>query len=171
MSNQEESIKDSADSLENLEYTDGKERDYIDLIEEKEKAFGTDVISPFRTADMGVFDRRLKTMHLDQMHRMAEKNGLPLVAGMEKQKEILRHGLRGWLSKNGAYSTASYQKAEGGALSDAFEGAEDMKELKSILKGKTLSDLQSTAARLGFNPSFDRDRLISVITSEFQRVT
>jgi len=40
--------------------------------------------------------------------------------------------------------------------------------LREKLKTKTLSDLQSTAARLGFNPGFDRDRIINLIVSEFR---
>jgi len=40
--------------------------------------------------------------------------------------------------------------------------------LHEKLKTKTLSDLQSTASRLGFNPSFDRDRIINLIVTEFR---
>ena len=52
---------------------------------------------------------------------------------------------------------------------EAFENADSLSSLTEKLKEKTLSDLQSTAARLGFNPSFERDRLIKVITQEYQR--
>ena len=44
-----------------------------------------------------------------------------------------------------------------------------MSDLEEKLKSKSLSDLQATAARLGFNPSFDRERLITSIKQEYQR--
>ncbi len=42
-------------------------------------------------------------------------------------------------------------------------------DLEETLKSKTLSELQETASRLGFNPSFDRNRLINIIIQEYQR--
>ena len=67
------------------------------------------------------------------------------------------------------FKQAQQKKAEKGALSAAFEDSESVNDLEEKLKTKTLSDLQSTAARLGFNPGFDRNRLIDLIIKEYQR--
>ena len=157
------------DALENLEYADGKERDDVDFIEEQEKIFGTDKISPFKTADIRVFRRRIDVMSRDEMNRIAERVAARMYSNVEDQKSELLRAFHSWVSTNGFIQTSATKKAEKGALSAAFEGSESVNSLKEKLKSKTLSDLQSTAARLGFNPSFDRERLIKVITQEYQR--
>lgn len=157
------------DALENLEYADGKERDEIDLIEEEEKIYGTDKISPFKTADVRVFRRRLETMSRDQMTAMAERVAARTYSSEGDQKAELLQAFHSWVSTNGFIQTDASKKAEKGALSDAFEGSKSVNDLNKTLKSKTLSELQETAARLGFNPSFDRERLIKVISQEYQR--
>jgi len=157
------------DALENLEYADGKERDEIDLIEEEEKIYGTDRISPFKTADVRVFRRRLETMSRDQMTAMAERVAARTYSSEGDQKTELLQAFHSWVSTNGFIQTDASKKAEKGALSDAFEGSKSVNDLNKTLKSKTLSELQETAARLGFNPSFDRERLIKVISQEYQR--
>ena len=157
------------DALENLEYADGKERDEIDLIEEEEKIYGTDKISPFKTADVRVFRRRLETMSRDQMTTMAERVAARTYSSEGDQKAELLQAFHSWVSTNGFVQTTASKKAEKGALSDAFEGSKSVNDLNKTLKSKTLSELQETAARLGFNPSFDRERLIKVISQEYQR--
>lgn len=157
------------DALENLEYADGKERDDVDFIEEQEKIFGTDKISPFKTADIRVFRRRIDVMSRDEMSRIAERVAARTYSNTEDQKSELLRAFHSWVSTNGFIQTDATKKAEKGALSAAFEGSESVNSLEEKLKSKTLSDLQSTAARLGFNPSFDRERLIKVITQEYQR--
>jgi len=157
------------DALENLEYADGKERDEIDLIEEEEKIYGTDKISPFKTADVRVFRRRLETMSRDQMTAMAERVAARTYSSEGDQKAELLQAFHSWVSTNGFIQTTASKKAEKGALSDAFEGSKSVNDLNKTLKSKTLSELQETAARLGFNPSFDRERLIKVISQEYQR--
>lgn len=157
------------DALENLEYADGKERDEIDLIEEEEKIYGTDKISPFKTADVRVFRRRLETMSRDQMTAIAERVAARTYSSEGDQKAELLQAFHSWVSTNGFVQTDASKKAEKGALSDAFEGSKSVNDLNKTLKSKTLSELQETAARLGFNPSFDRERLIKVISQEYQR--
>ena len=157
------------DALENLEYADGKERDDVDFIEEQENIFGTDKISPFKTADIRVFRRRIDVMSRDEMNRIAERVAARTYSNTEDQKSELLRAFHSWVSTNGFIQTDATKKAEKGALSAAFEGSESVNSLEEKLKSKTLSDLQSTAARLGFNPSFDRERLIKVITQEYQR--
>ncbi|MGA0119963.1 MAG: hypothetical protein ACO3HJ_00755 [Methylophilaceae bacterium] len=155
--------------LENLEYADGKERDEVDLIEEQEKIYGTDTLSPFKTADVRVFRRRLDTMSREQMNAMAERVAARIYSSENDQKTELLQAFHSWVSRNGSFQTSATKKAEKGALSAAFEGSIDVKELEEKLKSKTLSELQETAARLGFNPGFDRDRIIGLVVKEYQR--
>ena len=165
--NNEEMAK--GDALENLEYADGKQRDEVDFAEEQEKIFGTDKISPFKTADVRVFRRRLETMSRDQMVAMAHRVAARQYAADEDQKTELMKAFYSWVSTNGFVQTDSTKQSEKGALSEAFEQSENQNDLKETLKSKTLSELQETASRLGFNPSFDRDRLINIIIQEYQR--
>jgi hypothetical protein len=165
--NNEEMAK--GDALENLEYADGKERDEVDLVEEQEKIFGTNKISPFKTADVRVFRRRLDVMSRDQMVVMAQRVGARQYATEEDQKSELMKAFHSWVSTNGFVQTDSTKQSEKGALSEAFEQSENKNDLEEKLKSKTLSELQETASRLGFNPSFERDRLINIIIQEYQR--
>ena len=164
----DEKIKNVED-LEDLQYADGKERDEIDLAEEQEKIYGVDVVSPFKTADIRVFRRKLDTMSRDKMTTLANRVAARTYSSEEDQKTELVRAFHSWVSTNGFIQTDATKKAEKGALSEAFEGSESVNTLEEKLKSKTLSELQETAARLGFNPSFDRDRLIKVITQEYQR--
>lgn len=157
------------EALKNLQYADGKERDEIDLAEEQEKIYGVDVVSPFKTADIRVFRRKLDTMSRDKMTTLANRVAARTYSSEEDQKTELVRAFHSWVSTNGFIQTDATKKAEKGALSEAFEGSESVNTLEEKLKSKTLSELQETAARLGFNPSFDRDRLIKVITQEYQR--
>ena len=157
------------DALENLQYADGKERDEIDLIEEEEKIFGTDRVSPYKTADVRVFRRKLDSMSRNQMTAMAERVAARIYSTEEDQKSELLQSFHSWISQNGSFRTSASKKAEKGALSDAFESSKSVNDLEVKLKSKTLSELQETAARLGFNPSFNKERLITVIKQEYQR--
>lgn len=157
------------EALEDLQYADGKERDEVDLAEEQEKIYGVDVVSPFKTADIRVFRRKLDTMSRDKMTTLANRVAARTYSSPEDQKAELLRAFHSWVSTNGFIQTDATKKAEKGALSEAFEGSESVNTLEEKLKSKTLSELQETAARLGFNPSFDRDRLIKVITQEYQR--
>lgn len=156
-------------NLDELEYADGKERDEVELIEEQEKIFGTDKISPFKTADIRVFRKKLELMSRDQMTSLAERVAARIYSNTEDQKEELFVAFRNWSSRNGTFQTDATIKAEKGARTAAFEDSASVKDLEEKLKSKTLSDLQSTASRLGFNPGFDRERLITLIKQEYQR--
>lgn len=161
--------KEKKPNLSELEYSDGKERDEVDLIEEQEKLYGTDTVSPFKTADIRVFKRRMETMSRDQMSIMAERVAARIYSSEEDQKAELLKAFYSWVSTNGSIQASNSKKAEKGALSDAFEESKSVNTLQDKLKSKTLSELQETAARLGFNPSFNRERLIQAITQEYQR--
>ena len=152
-----------------LQYTDGKERDEVDFAEEQEKIYGVDTVSPFKTADVRVFRRKLETMSRDAMTALASRVAARTYSSEEDQKKELLKAFHSWSSTSGYVQTDSVKKLEKGALSEAFEGANSASVLRQKLKEKTLSDLQSTAARLGFNPSYDRDRTIRVIIDEYRR--
>jgi hypothetical protein len=157
--------------LSKMEYADGKQRDEIDIIEEQEKLYGTDVVSPYKTADKRVFKRRLETMSRPKMYQIAERVGARVYTGEQDMRDELMNSFNGWFqTQGGSFQVEASKKAEKGALHDAFEDSNSVKELEEKLKSKTLSDLQSTAARLGFNPSFDRERLVKVITQEFKKI-
>ena len=162
---QEEVIED----VEELEYADGKERDKVDEIEDQEAIYGMDIISPYGTADMSVFARKIDNLDIAGLQKLAERNGLPQSADLMGQHEILIRGFQDWLSQNGSLQTSASIKAEKGARAVAYEGSNSVKELDEKLKSKTLSDLQSTAAQLGFSPGYDRDRLIELIKQEYRR--
>jgi|TARA_B100000085_G_scaffold254250_1_gene253250 hypothetical protein len=161
-----EMIEEEA-QLDNLEYADGKERDNLDLIEEKEKIFGIDRVSPYGTANAQIFEKKLENMTRDQMRALTEKVAARSYSDPNDQKEELMRAFRGWASTNAGPDVSITKKERSNGLLDTFKDTESLDSLKAELKGKTLSELQETAARLGFNPSFDRDRLISVITNEY----
>ena len=158
-----------ADKLENLEYADGKERDEVDFAEEQEKIYGVDTVSPFKTADVRVFRRKLETMSRDKMTALAYRVAARTYSSEADQKEELLKAFHSWSSTNGYAQTDSSKRVEKGSLSGAFENATSASSLRQKLNEKTLSDLQSTAARLGFNPSYDRDRTIKAIVDEYRR--
>lgn len=150
-------------SLENLEYADGKVRDDLDLIEEKEKLYGIDRTSPFNTGTKKLFERNLNRMTRESLMSMTERVGCRAYSDLEEQKEELMRAFVEWARANGGNSyTVTGSIKKGGS-----KNSEELEKLKQELKKKSLSELQESAARLGFNPSFDRDRLISVITNEY----
>ena len=168
---EESNGKDASEEVDlgDLEYADGKERDEVDLIEEEEKIYGVDILSPFKTADRKVLNRRLESMTANQKRSLCERVGGRVVSTEDQLDAELNRTFNDWLSLNGSFQTTASKKAEKGARSEAFEGSESVKGLEEKLKSKTLSDLQATAARLGFNPGFDKDRLVTLIKQEYQR--
>jgi hypothetical protein len=159
----QEEVKEDIDSME---YADGKERDELDLIEEKEKIYGIDTVSPFKTADIGVFRRKLETMDRNKMTELAERVAARTYSVLEDQKNELISAFHDWNKQNGSYGLQTHQKKE---MSQAFAGIVSVNELETRLKSKPLSDVQSVAARLGFNPGFEKDKLITLITQEYNR--
>jgi hypothetical protein len=156
--------------LADLEYADGKVRDEIDLIEEQEKIYGTDLLSPYKTADKRVFKRRLESMNRPEMYRLAERVAARIYTGEEDMRNELMSSFLSWFQTSaGSSQTIASKKEEKGVKAEAFEDPASVNDLEEKLKSKTLSDLQATAARLGFNPGFDRNRLITLIKQEYQR--
>jgi len=166
---EEESEASEEPNLDDLEYTDGKVRDELDLIEEKENIYGINITSPYGTANSKLFAKKLQIMDRGSKRRLCEKVGARILSSTSQLDEELSKHFKIWQSKNGSIELDSAIKSEKGALSDAFGSAESVNDLEQELKSKTLSDLQSTAARLGFNPGFDRDRLVTLIKQEYQR--
>jgi len=158
-----------APEIGDLEYADGKERDDVDLIEEEEKIYGIHQLSPFGTADTRVFKRKLENMDLGQKKTLSQRVGGRSYANDASMDQELNKLFNMWCSRNKVFQTNASKKAEKGARSEAFEGSESVNALEEKLKSKTLSDLQATASRLGFNPGFDRNKLITLIKQEYQR--
>jgi hypothetical protein len=149
------------DVLRSLEYTDGKQRDEIDQIEDKEKLMGVDVISPFGTGNPRVFKRKLESMSHVKKTKLAERTGTRIFADEEAQDSALITAFNQWRGGNWS-STGSQTEAKIGVLA-----ADSMKEFEVKIKNKTLSELQEMAMKLGFTPSFDRIRLISALKQEY----
>jgi len=166
---QEELEASEEPNLDELEYADGKERDELDLVEEQEKIYGTNKLSPFKTADIRLFRRNLETMSNEKMIAIAERVAARIYSDPKSQKEELERAFVSWASRNTAFQTDMTKKAEKGARSEAFGNSASVNDLEEKLKTQSLSDLQATAARLGFNPGFDRNRLITLIKQEYQR--
>lgn len=164
-----ETTDEEIPNLDELEYADGKERDELDLIEEQEKIYGTNKLSPFKTADIRLFRRNLETMSNEKMIAIAERVAARIYSDPKSQKEELERAFVSWASRNAAFQTDMTKKAEKGARSEAFGNSASVNDLEEKLKTQSLSDLQATAARLGFNPGFDRNRLITLIKQEYQR--
>lgn len=156
-------------TMPELDYADGKARDEVDLIEEEEKIYGADKLSPFKTSNAQVFKRNLETMSRDNMTALAHRVAARVYSSEDEQKKELLKAFFSWASTSGFSQTSTSNQGERGALSVAFEGAETVHEFHELLKKKTLSDLQSTAAQLGFKPSFDKHRLCSVLLKEYHR--
>ena len=144
-------------------------RDELDLIEEKEKIYGINWTSPYGTANYEIFAKKLETMSRGDKRALCEKVGARVLSSTSQLNDELTKHFKLWQTKNGSVQLDSAIKAEKGALSDAFGSSESVNDLEEELKSQSLSDLQSTAARLGFNPGFDRDRLITLIKQEYQR--
>ena len=166
---EEESEASEEPNLDELEYADGKERDELDLIEEKERIYGINRTSPYGTANYEIFAKKLETMSRGSKRQLCAKVGARVLSSTSQLNDELTKHFKLWQSQNGSVQLDSAIKAEKGALSDAFGSAESVNDLEEELKSQTLSDLQSTASRLGFNPGFDRDRLITLIKQEYQR--
>jgi len=147
--------------LESLKYADGKQRDEIDQIEEKEKLMGVDVISPFGTGNPKVFKRKLKSMSHVKKAALAEKTATRVFADQQTQDEALIKAFHEWRGGNWG-STGTHTDVKAKVL--ASDSIEDFEEK---VKRKTLSELQEMAMKLGFTPSFDRTRLISALRQEY----
>jgi hypothetical protein len=149
------------DKLENLQYADGKERDEIDQIEAEEKLRGADKISPFETNDTRVFKRKLKTMSAVQKANLATKTATRIFADTEQQDQALMKAFHEWRGTNWG-STGGHTEQKVKVLA-----AESKEDFQKNIKSKTLSELQEMMMKLGFTPSFDRNRIISVLTQEY----
>ena len=149
------------DALENLQYADGKERDNVDEIEAQEKLLGTDKVSPFGTADARVFKRNLSNMTEVQKASLATKTATRVFADTEQQDNALVKAFHEWRSTNWGSTGGKTQEKVAILASDSKE------DFENNIKSKSLSELQEMAMKLGFTPSFDRNRIISVLKQEY----
>jgi hypothetical protein len=149
------------DKLKDLQYADGKERDEIDEIEAQEKLRGVDVISPFGTSNTKVFKRKLESMTAVKKAKLAERVGARVFADTDLQDEVLIKSFHEWRGTNWGSSGSRTEEKVKALASDSLE------DFEKKLKGKTLSELQEMAMKLGFSPSFDRIRLISALKQAY----
>jgi hypothetical protein len=147
--------------LEQLHYTDGKERDDIDQVEAQEKLMGVDKISPFGTNDRRVLKRKLENFDLQKLARIAEKTGTRSYADREDQIGAIIKAFDEWRVSN--WHNSGSKTAE---ISKIL-AHDDLGDFEKEMKSKSLSELQEVAMKLGFSPSFDRTRLLSVLKQEY----
>lgn len=163
---QEETV-DVQEDIDSMEYADGKERDELDLIEEQERLHGLNRLTPFKTNDVRIFKRNLETMDRERMSELAERVAARSYSNLEDQKEELISAFKDYQKKSGSHDLSSVVAKKD--LSQVFAGVISVNEIEAKLKSKDLASVQATAARLGFNPGFDKDRLISLIVEEYKR--
>lgn len=149
------------ESLDELLYSNGKELDEIDKLEAEEKLLGADKISPFGTNHVSVFKRKLSTASIEEMTRIAEKTATRISADRETQHNFLLKSFHEWRSTNWGSTGGRTEEKVKLLASDSKDDFEKM------VRGKTLSELQEMAMKLGFTPSFDRERIISVLKQEY----
>ena len=149
------------EALENLQYADGKERDEIDEIEAQEKLRGADKISPFGTNNTKVFKRKLERMTAVQKANMASRTATRVFADEEQQDQALVKAFHEWRATNWGSTGGRTEEKSKVLASDSLQ------DFEKKLKGKTLSELQEMAMKLGFTPSFDRTRLVSALRQEY----
>tara|TARA_B110000483_G_scaffold211125_1_gene258649 strand:- start:1698 stop:2288 length:591 start_codon:yes stop_codon:yes gene_type:complete len=161
VNNEEIQNSNEVDPMDKLSYADGKERDEIDEKEAEEKLMGADKISPFGTNDTMVFKRKLERMDFSQKAHLAHRVAARVFADQELQDESLVRAFHEWRSSNwGSTGGRTAEKAQ-------VLASDSISDFEQNLKGKTLSELQEMAMKLGFTPSYDRIRLTSALRQEY----
>ena len=161
VNNEEIQKSTEVDPMDHLSYADGKERDEIDKKEAEEKLMGADKISPFGTNDTRVFKRKLERMDSSQKALLANRAAARVFADKELQDESLIKAFHEWRASNwGSIGGRTSEKAE-------VLASDSLPHFEQTLKGKTLSELQEMAMKLGFTPSYDRVRLMSALKQEY----
>jgi hypothetical protein len=172
-----------------MHYTDGKSRTNLDKVKEIEKVYGINMLSPFGTNHPEVFEEKIANMNIEQLNGIARKVGAPSYADEEQQKEILRQQFKHWSIENPpSYDIHKSKQAKLDMRKNASKRAAkalDYARTKSVfeldfpedslnsflerLKTYDLADLQNLAAKCGFNPTFDRGKIIFALKKEFER--
>ena len=161
INNEEANKSNEADPMDKLSYADGKERDEIDKKEAEEKLMGADKISPFGTNDTRVFKRKLENMDPSQKAHLAYKVAARVFADQELQDKSLIKAFHEWRSSNwGSTGGRTAEKSE-------ILASDSISDFEKTLNGKSLSELQEMAMKLGFTPSYDRIRLTSALKQEY----
>ena len=168
-------------------YADGKERSRTDKIKEIERVFGISRISPFGTSNKDVFKEKLGKMTLKEKARLAEKLGVLKAANDVEQEKFLWEAFTDYSRRNGDpagervdnVSTPKEVKLSEQArevlektrmktrLEKEFPTIHSEEKFSEILSSFSLADLRNLAAKLGFNPSFDKNRLVKLLKNEF----
>ena len=154
-------IEEEEPDISDLQYTDGKERDNVDAIEEKEKMLGINKISPFGAGNILVFKKKLARMKMPQKVSLAEKTSTRVFKDESLQDNALIRAFHEWKMTNWDSGRTMIQAQVEELSSDSVE------DFESKLRKKTLSELQETAMKLGLTPSFDRVRIIAALKQQF----
>jgi hypothetical protein len=169
-------------------YTDGKvrEENVVDLeqIKAEEQQQGIQKVSPFGVNNKLLFLDMLEKMPLEKMNYLASKVGVPEAADLEEQKKILKEAFADYQRKcampveKTEEEKIEIQDAKTKVLIDMprtksifetkFAQFKDYGSFKRHLIGMTLSDLQNIAAQAGFNPTFDKKKLILNLAGAFE---
>lgn len=165
-------------------YADGKVREInLEQIKAEEQQQGIQKVSPFGVNNKALFYDSLERMSLEKMNYLATKVGAPQAADLDEQKKILKEAFADYQRKCALPQKTEEQKKE---IQDAkaktlidmprtksifetkFAKFKDYGSFKRHLIGMTLSDLQNIAAQAGFNPTFDKKRLVLNLAGAFE---
>ena len=169
-------------------YADGKVRKNLESIKEIEKAYGIDELSPFGTNHQPIFEEKIKDMDLNALNALAGKVGCVQAADIAEQTRILKEAFHAYQVKNPPnYGLPKSKEVKMDMRTN--EGKRVMKELdaartKSVFEKEfpdateqafrkrlntfTLSDLQNLAAKAGYNPTFNQQRLVETLVEAFK---
>ena len=96
-----------------------------------------------------------------QKASLATKTATRVFADTEQQDNALIKAFHEWRSTNWGSTGGKTQEKVAILASDSKE------DFEKNIKSKSLSELQEMAMKLGFTPSFDRNRIISVLKQEY----
>jgi len=170
-------------------YADGKIHTKIEKIQEFEKIYGINRLSPFGTNSREVFLHILKGMELENMNRMASKVGAPMIADKREQTAYLLEAFNAYSKENPPVHNKmeptkikiDHRKRSSKEMLKDLDYARNKsvfekdfpehspEEFRNILKSYTLADLQNLAAKVGFNPIFERVRIVDLLAKEFEK--
>jgi hypothetical protein len=96
-----------------------------------------------------------------QKASLATRTATRVFADPEQQDEVLLKAFHEWRSSNwGSTGGKTEEKAQ-------ILASDSKEDFEANIKSKNLSELQEMMMKLGFTPSFDRNRIISVLKQEY----
>jgi hypothetical protein len=169
-------------------YADGKARpSKLDSIKERERIDGTAVMSPYGTSSLPVLMDKLDNMEIEQMKDFAFKCGVKVIANQAIQREHIITAFKAWQTQNPPPARQGHTQridrrtnkskeiladldvARTKSIWERDFATETPQSFRKLLNTYSLADLQNLSARAGFNPSFDRGRIIGLLVSELEK--